>query len=163
MIPADRLRVNGKWSRSTVKWSVLGGLFVLSVIVAAVAVGPHDVARADRPYADWSWGTTADGDVVLTHDGGEAIPRETVQVLGSALDGPITDLGDGSEERLVHPFGDGTISRGDTLVIDADSLEEGDVVLYWQEPDGNQSATLAYLDYRPDVDSTPRTLASSRP
>ena len=162
MSPVDRRPADGRWSLSTAGWAVLGGLFVLAVVVAAVAVGPNDVAKADRPYADWSWGTTADGDVVLSHDGGETIPRETVQILGSALDGPITDLGDGSDERLVEPFGEEVVSRGGRLVIDGDSLTEGSVVLYWQEPDGNQSATLAHLDHPADLETTPRRQPTSR-
>ena len=153
----EGLRLDRSLSSSTTKWSVLGGTFVLAVIVIALAMGPSDVAKADRPYADWNWGTTAEGDVVLLHEGGDTISRETLRIQGDALNGTITDLGDGADERIVQPFDDSVVSEGDTLVINADSLSEGTVALRWKNSDGTRSATLAQLDYPTDFSETPRS------
>ena len=150
------LRLDGTLPSSTARWGVLGGMFVLLVIIVAVAMGPGDVAKADRPYADWNGGTTAEGDVVLTHEGGDTIPRETLRIRGDALNDTITDLGDGADERIVQPFDDRIVSQGDTLVISADALNEGTVVLRWEKSDGTRSATLAQLDYPAGSDETPQ-------
>lgn len=156
MLP-EWLRLDGSRSSSTAKWGVLGGTFVLLVIVIALVMGPSDVAKADRPYADWNWETTAEGNVVLIHEGGDTIPRETLWIQGDALNGTITDLGDEVDERLVEPFDDSVVSEGDTLVINADFLNEGAVVLRWKNSDGTRSATLAQLDYPTDFSGTSRS------
>lgn len=156
MLP-EWLRLDGSRSLSTAKWGVLGGTFVLLVIVIALVMGPSEVARADRPYADWKWETTAEGDVVLVHEGGDTIPRKTLRIQGDALNGTITNLGDGADERIVQPFDDSVVSEGDTLVINADFLNEGPVVLLWKSLDGTRSATLAQLDYPTDFNETPRS------
>lgn len=137
-------------------------LFVLAVIVVAMATSTGDVAKADRPYADWDWGTTDDGDVVLTHKGGEAIPRDTVEILGDALNGTISDLGDSGDERIVKPFDDSVVSKGDTLVISSEALNEGTVVLYWKKPSSDQSATLAHLEYPIGFNRPPYTLNEAK-
>lgn len=148
------LRLDTSLSSSHVRWGVLGGTFVLLVIVVTLAMVPGDVVREDRPYADWNWTTTTDGDFALTHEGGDTIPRETLRVRGDALDGTVSDLGDGTDERIAAPFDDRVVSRGDTLVLDQNSLRDGTVVLHWKKPDGSSSATLAQLDYPADFEST---------
>lgn len=157
MSPPQWLQRDVSGSLSTVKWGVLVALFVSLVIVVALTVGPSEVAKADRPYADWDWEMTAEGNVVLTHDGGDTISRETLWIRGDALNGTITDLGDGADERIVQPFDDPVVSEDDTLVLNADSLNEGTVVLHWKNSDGTRSATLAQLDYPTDFSETPRS------
>lgn len=154
MSPPQWLQLDVSGSLSAVKWGVLVALFVILVIVVAMVTGTGDVVKADRPYADWEWGTTDDGDVVLTHEGGDSIPRDTVEILGDALEGTISALGDSGDERIVKPFDDRVVSEGDTLVISSEALNEGTVVLYWKKPSSDQSATLAQLDYPADFKRT---------
>lgn len=82
---------------------------------------------------------TGGRDVVLTHEGGDSIPRDTLGIYGDALNDTITDLGDGTDERIMQPFDGPVVSQNDTLVINSDSLNEGTVLLLWKKPDSTMS------------------------
>lgn len=148
----QQLRTDGALSLSTVQWALLVGLLVVAVSLVAVSMGPGDQVGPIHPEAEWAWSETADGDVALTHEGGDRIDRDTLRLVGDALPGTATDLGDREDARLVQPFEDDVVSRGDSLVIDGDALEDGSVALHWHAPDSDQSATLAHLDYPDDFE-----------
>lgn len=143
----EGLRPGEAVSLSPAQWVVLIGLLVATVSLVAVATQPGDQVGPVNPQAEWAWSATADGDVALTHEGGDSVERATLRLVGDALEGTVSDLGDGDDARIVQPFGSGVVSRGDALVIDGGALDDGSVTLRWHAPDGDQSATLAQLDY----------------
>lgn len=143
----EQLRSDGAVSLSTAQWAVLVGVLVVAVSLLAAGLGPRDQVGPVNPVAEWTWNETADGDVALAHEGGDSIDRDSLRLVGDALSGTATNLGDGDDARIVQPFEDDVVSRGDSLVIDGDALEDGSVALRWHAPDSDQSATLAYLDY----------------
>lgn len=147
---------DGAVSLSSIQWAVLIGLLVVAVSLVAIGLQPGDQVGPVNPLAEWTWSTTADSDVVLTHEGGDSIDRDSLRLTGDALGGTVSDLGHGSDARLVRPFGDPVVSRGDSLVIDGDALEDGSVALRWHATDSDQSATLASLEYPDDFDGPPR-------
>lgn len=153
----DRLRNDRAVSLSSAQWAVLVGLLVFAVSLVAVSIGPGDQVGPVHPQAEWTWSTTPDGDFALAHEGGDSIERESLRLIGDALAGTVTDLGDGDDERIVQPFEDGDVSSDDSIVIDGDALEVGSVVTYWQAPDGDQGATLASLDYPAGLDGESRS------
>ena len=128
-------------------------LFVILVIVVAMVTGTGDAVKPDRQYGDSGLGERrTNGHMVLTHEGGDSIPRDTVGLYGDALNGTITDFGDSGDERIVKPFDENVVSEGDTLAISSDALNEGTVVLL---RDSEQSASLTHLDYPTDFNRTP--------
>lgn len=153
----ERLRPDGAVSLSSAQWAVLVGLLVVAVSIVTVSTGPGDQVRPANPQGEWTWSATTDGDVALTHEGGDSVDRASLRLVGEALADPVPDLGEGEDARIVQPFGDGVVSQGDALVIDGDALDEGSVALRWHDPGGDQSATLAHLDYPDDLDGDSRS------
>lgn len=153
----ERIRPDWAVSLSSAQWAVLVGLLVVAVSIVTVSMGPGDQVGPVNPQAEWTWSKTADGDVALTHEGGDSVDRAALGLVGEALADPVSDLGDGDDARIVQPFGNGVVSQGDALVIDGGALDEGSVALRWYAPGGDQSATLAHLDYPDDLDGDSRS------
>ncbi|WP_436907253.1 hypothetical protein [Halosimplex marinum] len=82
------------------------------------------------------------GTLTVTHDGGDAVPREAVQIRGEGfaeVDG-VDQRGPGVWQGSVSGEG-GSVVAGDLVTVGAASDYE--IAVVWRPPDSDQSATLA--------------------
>lgn len=137
--------------RNRREWVLLAVVLVAAVSTASVVLLPGDGgARGVDPKADWNW-DASDGTVVVTHAGGETLLRSNLFIVveGVRSDEAVADLSDAGDDRVVRPFPDETVARGDTLRLDADELDGRKIAIRWESDDGTMSATLGESDYPP--------------
>lgn len=124
---------------------LLGLLFV----VGAALVGTYvDVpSDSEQPDAEWD-AETDDGEILLVHRGGEDVPRDALVLVirdSGSVDERITDLGSADHPRVRQPFGDETVTRGDSLRLAAPADRSTTVVLQLDGP--NLDSTLFSYEY----------------
>ena len=143
-----RLRATPSDSRalSPTGWVILFVVFVGGTVAVAVFFAPYDTVRPASPVAEWEWDTSAET-ISLSHEGGDTVDRASLTIkYGENLTETIPNLGAEDDDRISHPFGDTTVSQGDTLVLHRDSIDGGTIALWWEKPDGPDSATLAQYE-----------------
>lgn len=122
---------------------------VLAAVIAGFVFGIGDDLGDAAPNAqiDFDYDTDAndgDGELVVSHDGGDAITGENTGALSVNSDGDVDDwaAGDGgAEDRSVIESGE-SYSAGDLLVT-LENFESGDdTTLYWESSGGDSSSAL---------------------
>lgn len=146
MRPQSSITPGDSRALSPTGWVILLVVFVGGTVAVAIFVAPSDTARPASPVAEWRWDTSAET-ISLSHEGGDSVERASLTIrYGENLTETIPHLGAEDDDRISAPFGDTTVSKGDTLVLHRDSIDGGTIVLWWEEPDGPHSATLAQYE-----------------
>lgn len=147
MWPRHRDATGGSRGVSNGGWAILLVAFVGATAVVAIHAAPFDVVGPVSPTPEWEWNESADT-IRLSHAGGEAVQRETLSIwYGNRSNERVPDLGAADDERLVTPFAEPTVSRGDALELDEERVENGPILLMWESSDGTLRATLAHYEY----------------
>lgn len=132
---------------SPVKLLIGLGLVVLVAFVGTY-VGDSGGPNPETPTdVDWDF-ETEDGEIHLTHRSGPSVPRESL-IIRITRDGTedelVTDLGSSADRWVLDPFGDGTVTRGDTLVVAEPDDHDASIRLVWRGP--THDSTLASYGY----------------
>lgn len=122
----------------------------LVVVVAFVGtyVGDSGGPNPETPTdVDWDF-ETEDGEIHIAHRGGPSVSRESL-IIRITRDGTedelVTDLGSSGDRWVLDPFGDGTVTRGDTLVVAEPDDHDASIRLVWRGP--THDSTLASYGY----------------
>ncbi|WP_324664165.1 type IV pilin N-terminal domain-containing protein [Haloarcula sediminis] len=118
---------------------------ILAAVIASFVLGLGDQTGQQTPQASWSWshnpdaasptnsdlqlGGTGEGNVTLSHDGGDDIDPANINIT----DGTNTVQG---SDAFSDP-----ISAGDSADIGVDST--GEVRLVWYSPESDSSSVLS--------------------
>lgn len=121
---------------------------VLGIIFFTVYL-PDGQLEPVGPNVEWEW-QAENGDVIITHAGGESISRNTLYLYGDALDGNISNLGNRNDPRIKQPFDDKDVSQGDSMTLDGNALNEGEIRLIWRDRDSGQTSHLVTFEYPPE-------------
>lgn len=117
----------------------LGLLF----IVGTALVGTYfdDPSDAEQPDVEWD-AETDDGKILLIHRGREDVPREALVLVireNGSVDERFTDLSSADHPRVLHPFSDETVRRGDSIRVAAPANQRTTIVLQWDGPNLNST------------------------
>lgn len=113
-------------------------LIAIAVILATViglvvlGVGPG-ATEAPQAQLEAEYNTTADT-ITLTHQGGDALPRDEIRILNS--DGTIKETPSGGA------FDDGEMTAGESYTHDISSWNTTDVQIVWQDPSSESETVL---------------------
>lgn len=133
---------------SEVQKALFVAALAVSVVAITVFLPPSDQQGPVNPQAQWEW-NTSDGDVVVTHDGGDGIPREelTIVITDDGDAETITNLNTGSDHRIVRPFPNEFVTAGDSLVLDGGKIDSDRIAIRWESE--GRSAMLSETRYPP--------------
>ena len=105
---------------------------ILAAVIGAFVIGIGD-DQEQVPQASWDYTFIGDGDVEITHEGGDSINADRITVNGE-------DWAEGSDEEDSITAGDLFESSETTL----DDIEGGDEVrIVWTSEGGGSTSTLA--------------------
>jgi hypothetical protein len=126
---------------------LLGLGFMLVVVFVGTYVGLPGGQTPETPHTvDWVFGTD-DGEVLLTHNGGMDVPRDSLFLTierTESDDERISDLGTRDHRRIVSAFSDDTVTKGETLILAEPEREIQSIYLHWNGSDG--TSILASYD-----------------
>ncbi|TSD08943.1 hypothetical protein DP107_17570 [Haloglomus irregulare] len=115
------------------------GAFVLGIGGSASAGGSSSDRRTEAPQVSFSFEYDADVErVTVTHDGGDSVPAEELQLAYESGGGITVDTW--VDER------DDTVTAGDSFTTESTVDSGGTVRVVWQNSDGSGAATLARFD-----------------
>jgi flagellin-like protein len=141
---------------------VIGVILMVDItVILAAVIGTFVLGLGDSiestPQASWDFESSEDGDgninkIVITHNGGDTIDADRLNVTGAV------DDGDGNAIQFTDgSFGsDDTVAAGDSLTIGSGgtgsiSGSQGDTVrLIYDSPNSDQSSVLATFDLPAD-------------
>ncbi|MFC7205421.1 type IV pilin [Haloferax namakaokahaiae] len=108
---------------------------ILAAVIGTFVLGLGDQVGDTAPQASFSFEYNETSEMMtITHESGEAIATENLNVSVSSNPGVTPTINDG---------GDGQLSAGETIVVDTDGLADGDTVrVIWTSESGANSATL---------------------
>jgi FlaG/FlaF family flagellin (archaellin) len=124
---------------------------ILAAVIGTFVLGLGDQVQDSAPNANFNfdyggdYDTADDGYVVITHDGGQDVDADTVDIqFGSNTISPVDDTAtDGITEEW-----DSTISTGATVNVTEDNTNLDDVApnddvrIVWNSPSGGSSQTI---------------------
>lgn len=113
---------------------ILGLLLI--VVTALVGTYIDDPSDTEQPDVEWD-AETDEGEIQFIHRGGEDVSRDALVVVirdNDSVDERITNLASADHPRVIHPFSDETVSRGDSLHVAAPANQNTIVVLQWDGP-----------------------------
>ncbi|WP_336135551.1 type IV pilin N-terminal domain-containing protein [Natronomonas amylolytica] len=118
---------------------------ILAAVIGTFVLGLGDQVQQTAPNAQFSWdydssgGAGGEGEVVVTHDGGDGITASQISVAGTGIvpaDGDQwQDLTDTSESS------GSSVTAGSSATIGVDSTD-AEARLVWNSESGDQSSTL---------------------
>ncbi|PSP47018.1 type IV pilin [Halobacteriales archaeon QH_7_69_31] len=117
---------------------------ILAAVIGTFVLGLGSEIQSTTPQVDFTFQEQSNGNLDITHDGGDKVQAENLNVTGTGSS-PITNCQSG---------GGGTnswsteISAGDTCTVTDSELDSGETVrVTWESDDGSQTGTLARYDY----------------
>jgi len=121
---------------------------ILAAVIGAFVLGLGDQVSNNAPQASIGFSFNGTNDVTLTHDGGDDITANDIEVLiaGDVVYNSSGVQNDASAPASTNNWNNSdTISTGDTLVIEPNSGATGgdNVRVVWNNPSGGSSNTLA--------------------
>ena len=150
------MRLNNIFTDDEAVSPVIGVILMVAItVILAAVIGAFVLGiganQETVPQATFSfdYDTTDNGEVTITHDGGDNIDsaRLTVKAQGFTADGSFS----------------GTVSSGSTATVTTDAavgagngMEAGNKVsVVWEASSGDQSQTLGSIDIPTDSDNAP--------
>ncbi|KZX46791.1 MULTISPECIES: type IV pilin [unclassified Haloarcula] len=127
---------------------------ILAAVIASFVLGLGDQAQQATPQASFSWEYSAnssadtDGNVTITHDGGDSIQAQELYIRGDFDSGGETTAGSWNTYEGASVSGGSDVSAGQTINPGVGSKYDLRVIYETQE--GDSSATLAQ-DSGPDA------------
>lgn len=124
---------------------ILSLLFIIGI--ALVGTYTNEPSDSEQPDVEWD-AETDDGEILLLHRGGEDVPRDALVLVireNGSVDERITDLATPDHPRVIQPFGDGTVTSGDSLHVAVSTDPSTTVVLQWDGP--TLDSTLLSYEY----------------
>jgi len=119
---------------------------ILASLVGTYALGSGEQIPGESPQASFSFDYDDRTNLTISHDGGEDLDNETIEVRVDSADAyPEPDT---AATNITNASGwEGSISSGDSLELYNDTgaaiAEGGDTVrIIWQDPSGGASNTL---------------------
>ncbi|WP_254839870.1 type IV pilin [Natronomonas marina] len=133
---------------------------ILAAVIGTFVLGLGDQVQSTTPQAQFTFNEPSSGDVDITHDGGDPVSADNVEVVDSNNNGPFCDGGSGDWGATEITAGDtctdvsGLGSSEGTLRVTWESddgsnsgTSEGTLRVTWESDDGSNSGTLATYDY----------------
>ena len=114
---------------------------ILGAVVSVFALGLAESVDSPAPSASFEFKVLDDGDIKVTHAGGDTLKGEQLRFAGAALD--KTGLGEAWSGDVTAGYSaEVNVKAGETLL------------LIWQSPETDETATLAEYDVPDDVGPT---------
>jgi flagellin-like protein len=119
---------------------------ILAAVIGTFVLGLGSEIETTEPQAQFSFDTSSNT-VTVTHDGGQPVAVDNVEVVDSEGTGPHCDS-----------QGSGSTAWSNTEITAGDQCETGDLTsggasgdgelrVTWESDDGSQTGTLATYDY----------------
>lgn len=110
---------------------------ILAAVIGTFVLGLGDQVQQTSPNAQFSYDFDGDGNVTITHDGGDGIDADRLHVTSSNGSADWSE-GGSSADRVTAGV---SFDSADT---DVSPIPTGDTVrVVWTAPDGDRSSTLA--------------------
>ena len=117
---------------------------ILAAVIGTFVLGLGSEIETTEPQAQFSFDTSGNT-VTITHDGGQPVQADNVEVVDSEGTGPYCNSQGNSDTEWPET----EISAGhqcETDNLDAGS-GDGELRVTWESEDGSQSGTLTTYDY----------------
>jgi flagellin-like protein len=112
---------------------------ILAAVIGTFVLGLGDQVQQTSPNAQWNWDVNSSDGLELTHEGGDSIDINRIEVTGNTdPDNDCTVSGDWSDS-------DSEITAGNTCEVDS-SVEAQEYRLIWTAEGGGSSSTLSTYD-----------------
>lgn len=111
---------------------------ILAAVIGAFVLGLGDQIQQTTPQASFSFDYDNEGNVMITHDGGQSIPAEQLYVVGHVGgDEAWTDIPGSSLE----PGDD--VRAGTSVTVNVEGQEGETIRVIWRSEGDDLSSTLA--------------------
>jgi flagellin-like protein len=107
---------------------------ILAAVIGTFVLGLGSEVQ-ETPSAQFTFDETGTNEITITHDGGDPITEENIDVVDSEGNAGTCDWGGATE-----------VSAGDNCVIGSVS-GDGELRVTWTSDDGSTTDTLARYDY----------------
>jgi FlaG/FlaF family flagellin (archaellin) len=116
---------------------------ILAAVIGTFVLGLGDQVQQTSPNAQWNWDEKASDDLDLTHEGGDSVDSNRLEVTNSG-DGAV----DASNNCGAGDWSSGTqVTAGGTCDVAQNSGSvDGTFRLIWTASGGGQSSTLTTYD-----------------
>jgi len=113
---------------------------ILAAVIGTFVLGLGDQVQSTTPQAQFTFDSINSSYYSITHDGGDPVTVDNVEITGSSNTDPACD----SATKWNLGGADSEITAGDTCEMEASS---GDTLrVTWESDDGSNSGTLATFD-----------------
>jgi flagellin-like protein len=115
---------------------------ILAAVIGTFVLGLGSEVQ-ETPAAQFTFNEPADGEIDVTHDGGDPVEADNLEVV-------VTSGGSGPYCTDATAWGGNSeVSAGNTCSGEVDDLsgEQGTLRVTWESDDGSTTDTLATYDY----------------
>ena len=124
---------------------------ILAAVIGTFVLGLGGQVQDNAPSAQFTFNEKNDGNLTITHDGGQTVNVDNINVSGDAnIDAASAGNAECQQDDWGNTTwsGDGELSAGDSCTIYASELSSGEEIrITWESDDGGTSTTLADYKY----------------
>ena len=115
---------------------------ILAAVIGTFVLGLGSQVETTTPQVDFTFDEISGNEVRITHDGGQPVQADNVEVVDTEGTGPYC-----SSAGTTTDWSDTEISAGDSCETDNMGANDGELRVTWESDDGSQTGTLARYDY----------------
>jgi flagellin-like protein len=115
---------------------------ILAAVIGTFVLGLGDQVQSSAPNANFQFEYTnvdsdSDDEVVVTHNGGQDVEPDNVEVQGASALGTGSSAGDSTDGWTSDPISTGTQWDGDISAASGETIR-----VVWNSPNGDSSNTI---------------------
>ena len=119
---------------------------ILAAVIGTFVLSLGSDLQNNPPNAQFTFSQEDNGNLTMTHDGGDSVDVEKMSVTYDGSDDLSCQTNGAANDEWSG--GDAELTAGDSCTLDNSKLTDGDTIrITWESDDGGTSATLAKYEY----------------
>ena len=121
---------------------------ILAAVIGTFVLGLGSEIQNNPPSAQFTFNEEDNGNLTMTHDGGQSVPTSNVKVTNDNTSKDYISNRTCQNESTSPSWTSAELSAGDACTIADYEIEDGETIrITWESDDGGTSATLADYEY----------------
>jgi len=121
---------------------------ILAAVIGTFVLGLGGQVQDTAPNAQFTWNEESNGNLTITHDGGQSVDVNNMNVTGDGA-GISTQCQTNGGATDEWSGGDSELSAGDACTLNGTTgnLDDTTIRIIWESDEGGTSSTLADYEY----------------
>jgi flagellin-like protein len=115
---------------------------ILAAVIGTFVLGLGSEIETTEPQAQFSFDEPSNSEVTVTHDGGQPVQADNMEVVVDENTNSYCDSQGGADDKWTNS----EVTAGDQCTVSGLSTD-GELRVTWESDDGSQTGTLAKYDY----------------